>query len=60
MNIKDAIKKAKVCYIPTGERGRISSWNETYIFVKFEQQLVNFGWVGTTSKACYPRDLKLV
>jgi hypothetical protein len=60
MNIKNATKNAKVIYIKTDEEGRISSWNDQYIFVKFNEQLNKLGWEGTTSNACYPNDLKLV
>ena len=60
--------KQKVLYIPTHafgdtkhpdvETGYVSSTNKKFVFVKFEPQLTNFGWDGTTSQACDPKDLK--
>lgn len=60
--------KQKVLYLPTHafgdenhpdvETGYVSSTNEKFVFVKFEPQLTNFGWDGTTSQACDPKDLK--
>lgn len=41
------------------ESGQVSSWNKTYIFVKFENQLNNLGWDDVTSQACNPHDLTL-
>lgn len=45
---------------PDVEFGKVSSTNEKYVFVKFEPQLSNFGWDGTTSQACNPEDLEII
>lgn len=39
------------------ETGTVSSVNAIVVFVKFDKQLAKFGWDGTTSQACDPRDL---
>lgn len=59
--------KTRVAYIPLHangdlkhkdvERGTVSSTNSHYVFVKFDKQLNKFGWNGTTSQACDPKDL---
>lgn len=60
MNIKDAVKYSSVLYIPTKDIGKISSWNNIYIFVKFNKQIEKFGWNNTTSQSCFPKDLNLI
>ena len=52
----------RVSYRPKthNEMGTISSMSENYIHVKFDEQVGKFGWDGTTSKACYQRDLVLM
>jgi hypothetical protein len=40
------------------EKGTVSSRNETYVFVKFDQDVKRLGWDGATAKACRPEDLK--
>ena len=41
------------------EYGVVSSCNNTYVFVKFSDNLniQNGNWDAVTSKACYPKDL---
>ncbi|HEY5865113.1 MAG TPA: hypothetical protein VI542_06105 [Candidatus Tectomicrobia bacterium] len=41
----------------TYEPGTVSSTNDTYVFVKFDAQVVRMGWQGTTAQACHPGDL---
>lgn len=37
--------------------GHVSSVNDKYVFVKFDKQVSNLGWNGTTSQSCLPKDL---
>jgi hypothetical protein len=56
-----------VIYIPTQahgdknhpdcEHGRVSSVNESYVFVKFNAKVARLGWEGTTAEACDPFSL---
>lgn len=39
------------------ETGSVSSNNGKNVFVKFDKQLMKFGWEGTTSKSCDPSNL---
>jgi hypothetical protein len=39
------------------EEGWISSWNETYIFVKFKASVDIYGLDNSHAKACNPNDL---
>lgn len=61
-DIKNLIPTQRVKYDPgyegsKVEYGYVSSVNDTFVFVKFEEQLKEFGWEGTTSKACNPKHL---
>lgn len=68
MNLSDIKPKMRVIYVPLHangdlthpdvEHGTVSSANDKYAFVKFDRQLVKFGWDGTTSQSCDPTDLK--
>ena len=42
-----------------GKSGTVSSTNEEYVFVRFDEQLSIFGWNGATAQACNPADLTL-
>lgn len=63
-NLKD-----RVIYIPhhaNGNRshkdveaGAISSIGQKYIFVKFDKQVKNLGWEGSTAQACDPSQIFL-
>ncbi len=55
---KEMLKFEKVEYIPSNEIGYVSSVNDRFIHVKFENQLLNKGWEGTTSQACDHEDVK--
>lgn len=37
--------------------GTVSSVNDTYVFVRFDEQVSKLGWHGTTSQACTPKQL---
>lgn len=37
---------------PSCEDGTVSSWNDEFVFVKFDKQLNLLGWDGTTSQGC--------
>lgn len=43
---------------PDCECGKVSSTNEKFVFVRFDQHVKKFGWDGATSQACDPSDLK--
>lgn len=70
MDISEAKPKMVVAYVPThaqgnirhpdAEWGQISSFNDETIFVKFDKELLQFGWDNTTAKGCYPCDLKRI
>lgn len=60
MNISDAHRGTRVCYIPREEYGYISSHSEKYIFVKFEKDLRKRSWHEVTSQACHPNDLMII
>ncbi len=47
----------RVKYWPQNECGTVSSKNNTFAFVKFDEQVSKFGWDGTTAKACSPHNL---
>jgi len=67
MTITDCLKGRRVRYVPGHvdgdathrdcEDGTVSSANHVNVFVKFDKQLAKFGWDGTTSQSCDPRDL---
>jgi hypothetical protein len=40
------------------ECGNISSWNDKYVFVKFDNQVNKLGWNETTAQACKISDLR--
>ncbi len=57
--VKGMLEFEKVKYIsdPTkdvsdGEIGYVSSAKDTFIFIKFDNQLNDLGWDGTTAQAC--------
>ena len=58
MNLEDAEPKMRVKYIPQNENGTVTSKNDTYIFVKFDDPVSRLGWEGTTSQACSPCNLE--
>lgn len=45
---------------PDCEDGTVSSVNEKYVFVRFDQAVSRFGWDGATSQSCNPLDLTLL
>lgn len=65
LSLSEIKPQMRVAYVPTHaewdrsaiEYGTVSSTNDKYAFVKFDKQLAKFGWDGTTSQACNPRDL---
>ena len=54
-------KDDRVCYEVKHSKerrwGTVSSINDEYVFVKFDEQVSNLGWEGTTSQACRPEQL---
>jgi hypothetical protein len=42
---------------PDVERGRVSSVNTKFVFVRFDKTVAKLGWDGTTSQSCLPEDL---
>lgn len=42
---------------PDVERGKVSSINERFVFVRFDKTVEKLGWDDTTSQACDPDDL---
>jgi len=40
------------------EYGKVSSINEKYVFVRFDEHVNKLGWDGATSQACNRSDLK--
>ena len=42
------------------EHGRVSSVSGNLVNVKFDKQVNNRGWDGTTARPIYSRDLKLL
>ena len=62
MNIKTMRKSHVgrfVKYLPTGEMGRIKSWNDSYIFVVFNCDDSWYDYEKYTAQSCLPSDLKL-
>lgn len=67
MILEEVYEGQRVAYIPGHaygdathkdvECGSVSSKNDKNVFVKFDKQLVKFGWSGTTSQSCDPADL---
>jgi hypothetical protein len=68
MNEQQFGKGTRVAYVPIHangdithpdvEHGTVSSSNEKgTVFVKFDKQLLKFGWEGTTSQGCSPDSL---
>lgn len=60
MRLEECKPGMRVVYRDFGreEVGRISSRNDTYAFVRFDEHVRKFGWDGATSQACDPRDLE--
>jgi hypothetical protein len=48
----------RVKYWPQNEWGTVSSKNEYFIFVKFDDAVSRLGWDGATAKACAPWNLE--
>lgn len=51
----------RVCYEPKhgkAQWGTVSSVNEKYVFVRFDEQVSRLGWEGATSKACLPSQIR--
>lgn len=40
------------------EFGTVSSVNDKYVFVRFDQHVAKFGWDGATSQACATDNLE--
>ena len=67
MNIKDFQPKMKVIYVPPHahndrthkdcEEGMVSSVNDRFVFVKFQEAIKRWGWDEVTSQACKPENL---
>lgn len=62
MKINEIKPQMRVAYIPSHnpeakEYGTVSSVNEKYVFVRFNEQVAKFGWEGTTSQSCNSSDL---
>lgn len=56
MKVGDRVK-----YIPNYgdcEWGSVSSWNDHYVFVKYDKQVSKLGWEGTTSQATKRENLE--
>jgi len=47
----------RVTFIETQENGIVSSINEHFVFVKFDQSISDSGIKSTTSQGCSPKDL---
>lgn len=70
MKLEDIQPQDRVAYVPTHahgnlkhkdvELGIVSSTNTRFAFVKFDKQLIKFGWEGTTSQSCQPDDLVFI
>lgn len=45
---------------PDCEDGKISSRNETTVFVKFDKYVGRRGWDGATAQGCNPEDLRVL
>ncbi len=59
MKIEDAKPGMRVVYkgYDFSDWGNVSSKNDRFIFVKFDEIVAKMGWEGTTAQACYPEDL---
>ena len=65
LTLSEIQPKMRVAYVPVPaqwdknaiEKGTVSSKNDECVFVKFDKQLLKFGWNGTTSQSCNPNDL---
>lgn len=65
----EEFKDKRVVYVPNhalpdtshkdAERGKVSSVNDTFVFVKFDKQVNLLGWDNTVAQACNPRNLYL-
>jgi hypothetical protein len=47
-------------WIPGFHLGRVSSQNEQYVFVKYEPELTQLGWDGTTAQATLVTDVAVI
>lgn len=57
INIRDLKVGMRVLYKGTMEEGIVSSWNDKYVFVKFDEQVSKFGIDETTAQACHRSQL---
>lgn len=65
LTLSELKPQMRVAYVPAHaalypdaiEYGVVSSTNHKFAFVKFDRQLVKFGWDGTTSQSVRPEDL---
>lgn len=67
MKLSDYVCGMRVLYLPRHaqgnknhpdcEEGTVSSINDRFVFVRFDKQVMRFGWSGATSQACVPSDL---
>ena len=70
MQLSDATPGARVKYIPgvangdpyhpDCETGFVSTHNDQYVFVKFDQSLSQNNWDNVTSQSCKPEDLLFI
>jgi len=44
---------------PDCRRGSVSSVNDHYVFVRFDEQVSKLGWEGTTAQGCRPDQLEI-
>jgi len=68
LKLSDFKSNDEVVYVPyhaEGDRahpdcmwGRVSSINDHYVFVRFNDTVSRLGWEGATSKACKPDQLQ--
>lgn len=66
--VKDFQAGQRVVYIPNHaqgdnkhpdcEHGKVSSVNDSCVFVRFDKYVQRFGWDGATSQGCQPYNLE--
>lgn len=58
--LRDFQHGQRVTYRSAGrdENGTVSSVGKQFVFVKFDEQVMKFGWDKTTAKACDPRTIE--
>jgi len=47
-------------YHPDCEDGKVSHYNELFVFVKFDKRVVRHGWDNTNSETCEPDTLVIL